>query len=237
MPIEDFDRLLRYDALQEAENSTGKSYKEDDATARLGFSLHMIHSACKREVLKAQNDTYYGMPLNEFMPIIKELKFEIILDIKNPNGKDHFCICWYDGVLLVFDTFTYEYNNETVVNHCSVYYNWLPNTFQIENDKLSKYDFVSSGGWEPLPDSQECINIGYADGREGLKSRLLKMRKYGTFLPTWQKRPHLWFVPHWEQAHGNQIDKSAYYESININKCNTLPQEIQKKLGGCYDNA
>ena len=60
MKNEEIKDVLSFDALQEAENLTGKSYKDDKATEALGFIAHIQNGKRKEQMLKSLGDTTFS---------------------------------------------------------------------------------------------------------------------------------------------------------------------------------
>ena len=55
----DIDTLLRFDALQRAEEISGNSYKEDENTVWMGMILMQANAKAKEAALSAQGDSVF----------------------------------------------------------------------------------------------------------------------------------------------------------------------------------
>lgn len=153
---EDLEKMLKTDPLREAEEVTGKSYKEDEKTEKLGFALHMLHADSKRAALMSRGDSHYGISLGEYLRIVTEIGFEPALELpfysNSSEQEEKLYIMWHnDGILLVFDTF------RGMLNGGKFYYNC-----EIQNDEFFKA--TSSGHC-----ARENVWAGDHDCREAIK--------------------------------------------------------------------
>ena len=220
--------LLRFDPLVVAEKLTGKSYKDDEETGKLGLFLQIELSKLKEKLLGENGDTYYSMPWRDWAKIALELGF-------NPIHK-HSYQCyerqeifnvWYhkDGITLRWST----YNDQ--VNSANMEYNWRPT---VHNLSVS-CRCLSSGQWE-LPservkdwdwfDSTKCTWIGDHDVQEAFVYKITELRKYGKFITPWVKTPHLWFIDY-EQTQ----EKPIRVDEINAQVIKSFPQEVKDMMG------
>lgn len=138
--------LTKYDALQEAENLTGESYKTDKDTENIGFLLHMANNKELSNLLDEIKDTKFSENEFDYVNKLSRFGFEVVLKepFLNTHYKDvteHFYILFNKelGVLIAFDTFGYEKNKPHNVNGGNIYYNWTSN-----DDSAS---CLSSGGY------------------------------------------------------------------------------------------
>ena len=220
--------LLNFDSLLVAEEMTGKSYKDDEKTSKLGLLLHMELSKLKKEVLDGQGDTYYSMPWKDWTKIALELGF-------NPIHKHSYqCFerqeifnVWYhkDGIILRWSTCGDQ------INHAKMEYNWRPT---IDDTSVS-YQCLSSGQWDIPPEhakdwdwfeASKCTWIGDHDVREAFVHKLKTLRKHGKFITPWVKTPHLWFIDY-EQTQESPIR----VDEINAQVIESFPQEVKDMMG------
>ncbi len=180
----DFDSILNYDPLLEAEKLTGKSYKEDDQTSALGLLMHMEHGRRKREELALRGDTYWGMPYAEAMDIFLGQGFVPVwgYSFEDRGAVRQACALWCDGLLLVVD----EY--EGTLNTAKLEFNWTP----LEGHPWSEFFRLPiSGGMEHRSEGFDDVEgdpwVGVADidVREGFVHLLAKLRASGVLLTTW----------------------------------------------------
>jgi len=87
-PDDNLNELLRFDPLQEAEIMTGRSYKHDEATSSLGLLLAIDVNSKKKELLKANSDSYYGMGIAEFVILMDSMGFKSVASGFIPNSED-----------------------------------------------------------------------------------------------------------------------------------------------------
>lgn len=140
--------LLGRDALHEAEQATGKSYKEDEGTMALGFLGHLALVQQKHDALDASGDVHMGTPLDEYELKIANIGFRKVFDeefLSRPDDtKTEALRVWYrsPGILLVYDT----YWGKTSVNGGKMYYNWVPDSsdFPWRVTSSGRYSYRSS---------------------------------------------------------------------------------------------
>ena len=113
MKPEDFQKILNFDALSEAEKITGKSYKEDQDTSNLGMFLHMKMGEEKKRLLIGRSDTHFNMTEAESLQIFKMNGFKIVLQepfINQDGIEERFYVLfdYENSILLSFDTFTWK---------------------------------------------------------------------------------------------------------------------------------
>lgn len=236
---EKIDKLLHYDALYEAEQATGTSYKEDGATSALGFVLSLQHAQEKEKQLSALGDSYSNISFGDFLCILADLGFKKIYSTTiNRRGELNFSeIYWHsDGILLTVDSFNYA--QVYVVNRCNLYYNWVPSE-EYRNMKPAAGIHVTSSGsyysrdWDDP--KEPIIWAGSHDGREGIRHKLAGLREYGTFLPVWEYAPHVWLIDFGEEAKiraaGGEVSCGwDMHNEANFQKFQKLPREIQDKI-------
>lgn len=168
--MSDLDELLNFDSLHEAEKLSGKSYKSDEETTKLGFALHVLNSEEKKKRLKATNDSYYGIKIPEFLEIVKDLGFTLInkLPFTYEESKEHQFWYWHPDhfILLVFNTF---YGNLNAANM------W----YCHERDKTKEFDYSIYSSHSPLREDWVC---GSHDVREGLRHHFNRLLANGKFV-------------------------------------------------------
>lgn len=230
----DLDDLLKYDALQEAEDIAYGKAGDDRSEYYSGRSdlkndLFMLFSSLnqkdKREALKDQEDTGGSQKVTYFQKVLSDNGF--ILDLhevgKKPSWdktfhqkmKNEMCQVWYhpDGIVVIFDTFMGS------VNSAKCYYQVKPKDPEIKNF----YECISSGGFEET--DQGLIWVGDHDAREGLIHNLNKIRNHGTFLKQWYRTYRLpWFVI-WEGPEGWSPDFD--YDAASLERILRCPNVSQ----------
>ena len=159
MKSEKIKEMLGFDALQEAENATGKSYKEDKATEALGLMAHVQHGKIKNEMLKGLGDSTLSNTEEDYIKIVTSIGFEsaLIEPFINEDGvTERLHVMWHRefSILLVFDTHTFGDDGSFAkagrsvpppsVNGGKFYYNWSP-SFGNKNNCTSSGGYVSSG--------------------------------------------------------------------------------------------
>jgi hypothetical protein len=183
----EFDSLLSYDPLLEAEAVTGKSYKEDDGTSALGLFLHMEHSARKRDELMVRQDTYYGIPFTEAVDVALDIGFK---PVWTHAGRSHYgnrqktIMFWHEGILLVMDDY------KGALNSANIHFNWRP--FSGKSDEFGPiFGLPVSGsmehrgpGFEDI-DGDPWVFVGSIHVVEGLKHRVETLRASGQVLTEW----------------------------------------------------
>jgi len=214
--------LLHYDPLDEAERKTGKSYKENKDVSALGWALMMENSQNKNELLDLNDDTKLSNELDNYLRIVKDEGFDIILK-EDFLGYDNFTeslfVLWNnkDGVLLCFDTYRTK-----DVNGGHFYYNWKP-------DRSNKdwYSLTSSGHL-----GENDTYIGHHDCREALRLHLSDLRENGTFVKPWIEQPFLWLL-HYGDTHDSSYGNKKYdYEKINASRIAKFPKNVRRYISG-----
>ena len=213
--------LLKVDALDEAEQITGQSYKKDKRTESLGFMLHHILCQTREKVLSNSNDSYYGMDFQPYVEIVQDIGFVKIHEHpftrKNDNVEEIFQIWFHpEGVLLSCDSYI-----KTSLNGSTIFYNWKPNHVR------GSFDFTSSGhywtsetiGVDHPEWEKHAIWIGHHDTREAIRLKIRRLKENGKFLWPWVCQPFLWFVD------GSQ-DSDKYLE-INRNLIAKFPKKVK----------
>lgn len=211
--------LLAYDALSEAERITGESYKNDESTSAIGFGLHLMHARDKEAALAEAHDSHFRMDLADILALFADLGFEEVLcdDFKGtarndePAPAETFRILWHaDGLLATVESY-----GTTGHNMSKVYYNLKV------TDETNLWSRTSSGHFA------DGVWVGDHDAREGIRTKLSRLREVGDFLPVWVERPFLWLVNYAETK------RDGYdYAAINKDRISRLPENLRKAIGG-----
>lgn len=164
----ELDKALKYDALSEAENITGKSYKEDKQTEHLGFMGHILNSERKEKLLSSVDDTCFSETEQEYLRKVTDFGFKTLL-IEPFINKDKieerlYIMFHYDySILLVWDTHTWGDDGswakagETVPppsrNDGKFYYNWA-----CDRQLPNMHSYTSSGGCVSTEDDNKTYS-------------------------------------------------------------------------------
>lgn len=214
----DLARLLSIDPLAEAERMTGKSYKDDNETMRLGMGLHMIHAETTERALKAAQDSHFSMGLADTLALYADMGFvEVLRDefvgttySDEPCPAETFHILWRDGILVTVESY-----NTTGRNSTKAYYN------VAIRDQSDMWSRTSSGRL-----TDDDVWVGDHDGRQGIRTNLARLAEVGDFLPVWREQPFLWLLNYAET-------KGEYdYAAINADRIGRLPAHVQYAIGG-----
>lgn len=201
--------LLAVDPLAEAEQITGKSYKDDEDTAALGFALHLANSAAKKHALTSAGDTHFSSTFAEQLDVMAGLGFTEVLhdSFTSKWGYDEtFVILWHeDGLLAEVESYS-----GTRRNTAKVWYNIRP------DDRRDFWSYTSSGHY-----TDDYVWCGDHDIREGAAAKINGLREHGEFLPVWQASPFLWLLTYAETE--GHFD----YEAINASRINRLPAHVR----------
>lgn len=187
----EFDKILHFDPLQEAENISGKSYKEDRSTMIMGMMLLQQSEQRKADELALRGDTHARMSFFEAVDVALGAGFEpvyaqILPDMtKYGNGEDvHFYAYWRRGVLLTLES--YGPADRLIVNSAHIYFNW-----RSADGGTSWPDVPFSGGWRHRSEGFEDVEgdpwtlVASIDVRAGLLHYLDVLGSSGEFLETW----------------------------------------------------
>ena len=203
MGDEQLDKILKTDALTEAEKITGKSYKEDDATMQLGFLMHMMKGREKKDALKARGDTYSRQPFEEHCALIVGLGFEKVFE--EPYADD-------DGVPELMRA--YCHREKGIFFRCYSWNHPLPEDEDkrptISGSTLSfclklngAENLPVSASWSPFSKLWDTIGPCGAmslDGREGLLHNLRKIDESDCeYLVPWPETNRTYFTHHYDK--------------------------------------
>jgi hypothetical protein len=222
--VNNLDKILNTDPLQLAEQVTGKSYKDDEATSALGLFAMLANNLIKEEALKAADDTYYNIPTADFLRIIEADGFVVLrsVPIVGDEGRlDTQYVLWNpdEGLLMHCDT----YYGQKTINSCTVYFNWR------QRVRGGGFPDSCSGHYTGDFDNKEALLtwVGHMDGREGLIHKLTKMRADGAFQRQWVERPFLWLLSYVDDRALPKDDRVPGYEACNAKMIATLPPDVQ----------
>lgn len=205
----ELNKLLSFDALDVAEKLNDG--RRDSLTDALGFVLMSNASQIKQSVLMRMEDTPFCCPMEYYLKVVKELGFEIVLDIpfESYGTQEHFYILWNNGMLLTCDT-----DNSVDRNSAKIYFNYIP-----EN---GEFPSGLSGGFSSVKKEVCCGSI---DAREAVKHQITTLKEEGKILEKWVETPFLWLL-----HHGDTKDKSYDFNKINQERINKLPEEIRNAI-------
>ncbi len=181
IPDAQLKRILAFDPLDTAEKMTGKDSQSDEATTWLGMFMMWDNHDYKKMAAMERNDTYWAMPLKEYIRAIKLEGFKQVLALPfigkskgEPDLNEILYIFWKasEGLLLKFDTFRGNLNGGTCY-------------FNLEVPIETRIPGGYSGCW------RDGALIADIDCREALRFKLNQFREVGKFLPVWIERPYM----------------------------------------------
>lgn len=232
---------LRFDALHEAEQITKMDYKTDplragpggmNLTTAIGLELLQMKSAVEKKLLQERKDTYWNMPLDEYLAVIDKFGFELVLCDEftgksygaSAPPRDKFYIYAHreHGLILSFDSY-----DAKSVNGGKVRYNLKPTVFAEHGRPAIPYDALSSGGFRGSKDDPTSwVYVGDHDCRVALIFNLTRLMRYGAFMPKWVEQPFLWFLSYMD------TEVAGYdYEAITAERISRLPDWVQEIIG------
>lgn len=196
-------KLLHTDGIQEAENITGKSYKEDPRTDALGFALTIQKNRELHDALQATGDTHHGSTLDEYLAIIADMGFRVVLDIPfvgdtgRDNRAERFIVAWDDtrGILLEFDTW-----DGRKVNGGSFAFNWRCDPYYAERPRSERLDWWTGGGSHGPGRVDPTVDTFTMDCREAIRWKFQRAAAVGQFVTPWVERPYLSLL-HYQDWH------------------------------------
>lgn len=212
-----FEIIADFDAFDTAEKVLGG---RNPLSESAGLGLHMAYNHTKTELLRTAGDTTFSMKISDYLRIIREEGFILVLEEKFKEAgfggvdstEETLFIFFHplDGVLLCFDTFDGDR-----VNGGNLYYNWTP------NGTLQYSGCLSSGGWD-----EDCkMWSGHHDCREGIRRIMSNLRTQGKFVTPWVKDQFLWLLHHVDVK-----DPNYDYKEINSSRIARLPEYVQKAI-------
>lgn len=250
---ENVSEMLRYDSLSEASNVTGIDYKDDESTMALGMLLTMEHGKRKSELLASMDDSTFSNELDNYMRIVKDIGFEVVLEIPFKSlpfregdkvyDEKFFVLAHREyGILMYFDTYT-----STRVNSSHIMYSWRrkPDVDRVPSGVLStsSSDSESNPGYWRKEDynhetdrMDDLYTIGTHDAREAIRHKINQLLKYGTFLKTWPKSDsRFWWLLHHVDTKNpdNAMDNTwrGYdYKAISKQRIEMLPPWVREMI-------
>ena len=231
-----FEELLHTDSLLEAEKITGLSYKEDEPTMWLGFSILQGLSAAKEVALTERGDTTFRNELSRYQSIIEDYGFELVRSLpfaKRDNNETQFTY-WHKayGLVLIFDTY-----EETGVNSGSVYYVWrrdpeaATGRWTANSSPLGAYiDGRKNEEWDGTI-------FGSHDCREALIFNLENLRTHGEFIVPWpaitegEGSYRVYFSHHGDEWPEDYKERSEFIKNLNAERLAELPAEMRESMG------
>lgn len=213
---DDFDKLLSFDPLAEAEQVTGQSYKDDEVTKALGFIMALQHNDEKAVELGLRDDSYYNIAHDEYLRIVEDLGFTLVFT--EAFGPDEaYQVYWRRGVLLTVESYG------EALNSAKAYFN------MEFREGESPWAYRLSGRVNgPAYDKGRTVWVGDFDAREGLRHQLARLEAAGTFLEPWVEQPFLWLL--------NYMETRGEYDHALITsmKLDRLPVEVQAAI--CHES-
>lgn len=140
--IEETDKVLKFDALQAANDLTGGDYKEDAVTQSLGFLLHLSSGKNQDDLMKGNKDSYRGMSFIDYLALVKSLGFMEIYskpfqyEFGTTKITEQFKVFWRNGILLVVDSWNGK------LNSAKIYFQYKKKLNPVMEGSLD-----SGGGW------------------------------------------------------------------------------------------
>lgn len=203
------DNALNFDVIEAAENMSGKSveyFNEDEITALV--AMNFLTSKIKKQRLMIVNDTYFHIPWNDFLQLLRKNGFKngLTYNFEDTNNKDRKeeAILYYreDGLVIWAES----YSNKTCINSGNLYGELL-----IDEETFNDRDMPNCS--ETFFDHNK-IAFSY-DVREGLFNAIRHLKECGEFIPVWQeKRKFLWFLDFTETNILNYDYKKITMEKI-----------------------
>ena len=132
------DQLLKTDALSVAEEITGKSYKTDEETSKLGMGIQMTLGSLKTQMLTDMGDSCFRTTETKYIEIIESIGFKEVYKEDfirkseySPDREDTFYI-FFDynrNIILSFDTYGWSSDDEErTVNGSNFFFNLAINS-------------------------------------------------------------------------------------------------------------
>jgi hypothetical protein len=222
---EELDKLLKYDALHDAEKMTGGDSADPKSIAHhLGIQNFFENKEKKKEALHALDDTTYHEPLSRYLRIAREIGFEVALEVpfKGSMGLETFYVLWRRGVLLYFDT----YDRRTQLNGGSFWYNWEP-----AQGLQEAWRYTSSGGYARHGESR--VWVGHHDCREALRHHISQLEVHGKFLENWEEQGYLQLLHHGDENDLEQAGRPYDLDRtdrITKSRIALLPEHVRKAI-------
>jgi hypothetical protein len=248
--------MLNYDALAEAEDITGMKLDDSPITQAIGFKNFIDHNQKKRSMLKSMKDTHFNILLDEYLEIVEEEGFiEILAETftakkrswDDEDREDTYYVYYHplDGILLAFDSYTWNKGEEPQINGGKFLYNWMPNLDDTGKPYKEAWSTTSSGGYNKIDQDGDAkwnnmMWCGDHDCREAIRYNISQLRKYGTFVKPWKFKPFLWLL-NYDEVHkskdyadairGGYTEESYYLEVMGGRRLNRVIKGIKEKTG------
>ena len=215
--------MLRFDGLKEAELITGKSYKEDQETERLGFANAILNSKILTENLIVNEDTNKSSTMEQFIEVNERLGFEKIYEKTTKCTKENYeshlklneevtqYYYWHPTkyILSVFE----GYDNNQKINSAVMNYAIKEKTGKNLRMAISSGVFDKDHMWN-----------GSHDTREAMSYKIQKLEEVGEFMK-WTEKHFLWLLTYLEKNVENYN-----YEKINQEVLNNFPKEVLEAM-------
>ncbi len=190
---------------------TGDDYKESESTMALGALLAMTNAQNKRRLMAESNDVSMQSTLEEWLAVVADLGFDVLLDEPIEGTEDRLRVFWRDGVLLKMDS----YWGNTSVNSANFVCNWKGernDLFSCSNGYAGEIDGLSV--WD--------VNV---DAREALRFHIEQLEQRGVILPKWIKSPFLWLLSYQDSKQPNYD-----YKKINAERISQFPDFVRNAM-------
>lgn len=221
--------LLGRDALHEAEQITGESYKDDERTMRIGLLRHLALNEAKKAALQVAGDSYFSMSLAELLSLYSRAGFEEVLcDVfMGHDGPETFRILWNpEGILATVESY---YGDR--VNTTKIFYN-VEETTEDHREAWARH---SSGHYHRKSyDAGTRIWVGDHDAREGVINAIIRFKQIGNFLPQWVENDVFSLLTYTEwsdQPKTSWDESSAYRKAITDERWSRLPENVREAIG------
>jgi hypothetical protein len=218
--------ILKVDSLAVAEKITGKSYKEDEDTSKLGLALHLRNGQAKEAILKGTGDTWFSMTTEEYIGVIESFGFVKQYEEPLLNGETFYVYYREPSQVLVFNTYQGRRNGG------NVYYAWQPYKC------VEYWPLISSGGFRGHSgEFEDNIWLGYHDCREGLIHNLTQLEKFGNFVEPWPEYPFRVLTQEMDYHHPENY-REPPIEPVAAADCrrwHAMPEEIKRIIGEWRD--
>lgn len=170
------ERVFARDPREEAERLTGRCWRDDPETKRLGLALHLEHLADKRALLLEHDDTLYGDSLEHYTAVAREeglspLWTSVFDDRAGGSGRhSERHEIWFHpvGVFLELDSFADRLVNEATL--------WVNAAIDEKEPPMGQGRIVRRGERE--------VWVGALSVEEGLRHHLAALRTGGR-TPLW----------------------------------------------------
>lgn len=209
--------LINFDPLHEAEKITGKSYKEDEDTDRLGLSLAISNNVRKEKILRNLGDTSFSMEMEDYMEVITNIGFDIVYteEFSNPrieHTKEKLYILFNEkiGGLAVVDSHVCSRNA------ASIYVNVRP-----KNPEHSRLDLPTSLMGTSCYNPESRIISLSLDVREALVYKIVQLHHWCDFIVPWEEKQIYVPLNHYGDDDRKGQRRRRFY---------ALPEKVRSKI-------